>query len=503
MDFELDVTPYQIENDPMVTDQDATAYNLRHAAFRAVTALSFTGTLDAERDGLPYRMLPGPKPRFRCCIYREREVFRQRLLLAEGKNPTTGKREGPIVQVMESACSECPMGQYKVTELCRRCVNQRCRHSCKFGAITMLGDRAHIDPDKCRECGQCAKACTYNAIIDMTRPCRRACPVGAITYQKETGIVQIDEEKCISCGACIEGCPFGAIGSLTYIADVVAAIRAGKRVVAMVAPSGEGQFGAGISMDSLRVALKELGFADMVEVSLGGDLTAQAEAAEWAEAFEAGQIKTTSCCPAFVSMIRRSYPTLQEHISHTVSPMCAVSRMLKARDPEVVTVFIGPCIAKKDEAASFGIEGNADYVLTFEELRCMFKARNIEPAPVEVSSQEGSIFGKRFASAGGVTAAVLSAMKESGCSENPNVQACQGFAECKKALLMLRAGKLDADFLEGMCCEGGCVGGPSRVDFENSWLKNREALLSQADNRTIGENIRQQTEGTTFSMETK
>ena len=104
--------------------------------------------------------------------------------------------------------------------------------------------------------------------------------------------------------------------------DVINMINAGKKVVAMVAPATEGQFGADITMASWKTALKKVGFADMVEVALGGDMTAAAEAAEWAEAYKEGKKMTTSCCPAFVNMIKQHFPQLLDNMSTTVSPMC-------------------------------------------------------------------------------------------------------------------------------------------------------------------------------------
>lgn len=96
-------------------------------------------------------------------------------------------------------------------------------------------NRAHIDPNKCKECGKCANACPYNAIAHLERPCKKACLVDAITYD-EYGVCEIDENKCIQCGACIHSCPFGAVGSKTFMVDVINMINAGKKVVAMVAP---------------------------------------------------------------------------------------------------------------------------------------------------------------------------------------------------------------------------------------------------------------------------
>ena len=137
------------------------------------------------------------------------------------------------------------------------------------------------------------------------------------------------KRKCIQCGACVRSCPFGAISSKVYVVQVIEAIKAGRKVVAMVAPAAEGEFGQDITMESWRTALKKVGFTDMVEVAAGADMTAAYEAMEWAEAFKEGKKMTTSCCPAFVNMIKKHYPTLIDNMSTTVSPMCAASRMLK------------------------------------------------------------------------------------------------------------------------------------------------------------------------------
>lgn len=274
-------------------------------------------------------------------------------------------------------------------------------------------DRAYIDPSKCKECGMCARNCPYNAIADLIRPCKKTCPVNAITMD-ENGLCVIDDEKCIRCGQCIHRCPFGAIGSKTDIVDIIKDILAGKKVIAMFAPAMEGQFGADITMSSIRTACHKLGFADMVEVGLGGDMTAAAEAEEWVEANKEGKKMTTSCCPAFVNMIRKHFPELADNISTTVSPMCAVSRMLKAKDPETVTVFVGPCIAKKSEVKDNPNEGTADYALTIGEFRAMMRAKDVTFEPEENDSQQASVYGKRFGNGGGVTAAVLKSMEEQG-----------------------------------------------------------------------------------------
>lgn len=470
----------------MITN-DATILRVKHEVFYQVAKLAFEGKLESNKEQLPYQMIPGPQAQFRCCIYKEREIIRQRINLVEGKCPD-GTEGGNIIQVIPAACEGCPISRYVVTDNCRKCMGKACQHACKFGAISMGRDRSYIDPAKCKECGLCAKACPYNAIADLIRPCRRSCPVDAMTMD-ENGICRIDEEKCIRCGACIHSCPFGAIGSKTYIVDVINAIKEGKKVIAMVAPATEGQFGSDITMASWKTALKKVGFAGMIEVGLGGDMTAAAEAAEWAEAYKEGKKMTTSCCPAFVNMIQKHFPEVLDNMSTTVSPMCAVSRMVKAQDPDAITVFIGPCIAKKSEAMEQGIKGNADYVMTFGEIRAVLKAKNIELEAEENSTQEASVFGKRFGNGGGVTAAVVQSLKETGENTDIKVMTCSGAAECKKALMLLKLGRFQDDFVEGMICTGGCVGGPSKHKGEMEAKKARDGLISEADDRRICDNL--------------
>lgn len=473
----------------MVTN-DATILRIKHDVLYEVAKLAWNGELDEEHKAqVPYTIIPGPQAQFRCCIYKEREIIRQRVRLAEGKCPTSGKDSRNVVQVIGAACEECPIASYTVTDNCRKCMGKACQNSCNFGAISMGDTRAHIDPNKCKECGKCANACPYNAIAHLERPCKKACPVDAITYD-EYGVCEIDENKCIQCGACIHSCPFGAVGSKTFMVDVINMIKAGKKVVAMVAPATEGQFGADITMASWKTALKKVGFADMVEVALGGDMTAAAEAAEWAEAYKEGKKMTTSCCPAFVNMIKQHFPQLLDNMSTTVSPMCAISRMLKEKDPETITVFIGPCIAKKSETLDLNIKDNADYAMTFGEIRAMMRAKGVELEPEENTYQEGSVFGKRFGNAGGVTAAVVECFKEMNEDIAPNVMKCNGAAECKKALLLMKVGKLPADFVEGMVCVGGCVGGPSKHKTELEAKKARDLLIGQADDREVHANLK-------------
>ena len=449
---------------------------------------AFDGDLKEKRDQIPYDILPGHKALFRCCVYREREIIRQRIRLAEGKYPMQGLQNKNIVQVLDSACAECPIQRYIVTDNCQKCLGRKCLNACKFGAISIGKDKAYIDPDKCKECGKCAQACPYNAISDHQRPCKKSCPVNAISMD-ENQIVKIHDDKCIHCGACIKNCPFGALSDISFIVPFIKQIQKGKEIYAMVAPAAEGQFGKGVTMGDLRNALISLGFTDMVEVSLGADLTAESEGEEWMEAMEQGQKKTTSCCPAFVAMIRRHFPQLTDMISTTVSPMAATSRFIKALHPDAITVFIGPCIAKKSEVLDENVEQNADYVLTIREAMAMFEAKGITLEAQGAPLQQGSIYARHFAHSGGVTEAVLHSLKEKGIEKPVKVAKANGAKECKKFLTLLKNSRLPEDFIEGMACEGGCVNGPGSYVSEAGSKKDRTELQSVMDDRGVNSTV--------------
>ena len=475
----------------MITN-DKGIVELKHFILRELCRLAWEDKLTPEEsEKILYEVSPGPKPKYRCCIYKEREIVRGRIRLALGQDPDPANPTKNVVAVIPAACDDCPIQDYFVTDICRFCLGKACLNSCKFGAIQPGDDKMRIDPNKCKSCGMCAKACPFGAIIHQERPCKKACPVGAIFYD-EAGVCQIDESKCIRCGHCIHSCPFGAIGSKIYAVDVIQAINSGKRVIAMCAPATEGQFGKEIGMAAIRAALIKAGFANMVEVGLGGDMTAAYEALEWIEARKEGKIMTTSCCPAFISMLKRHFPKIyEENKSTTVSPMVAVSRYLKSQDPDCVTVFVGPCIAKKRETISEAIKDTADYALTYGEIVALLDAKGIAIEPVEEDYQEASVFGKKFAGSGGVAGAVLEVMQELGeDTEGIKLMACAGGDECKKAMLLLKAGKLDVDFVEGMICPGGCVGGPSKHQVETLVGKTRTELLKKADDRKILENLK-------------
>ncbi|MBQ1548361.1 MAG: 4Fe-4S dicluster domain-containing protein [Lachnospiraceae bacterium] len=474
----------------MVTS-DKGIVSLKHRIMEEICRLAWDDKLDAEhKEKVVYEIIPGPKPDYRCCVYKEREIVRQRIRLACAENPIYNPDSKNVVQVIDPACDDCPINAYMVTDSCRFCLGKACLNSCKFDAIHPGDTRMKIDPSKCKECGMCARECPYGAIIHHERPCKKSCPVGAISYD-EYGFCKIDEEKCVQCGHCIHNCPFGAIGSKTYLVHIIHELKAGKEVIAMCAPATEGQFGEKITMAAVREALKKVGFSDMIEVGLGGDMTAAYESKEWSEARKEGKKMTTSCCPAFINMLRKHFPDIyKENMSTTVSPMCAISRYLKATHPGCVTVFIGPCIAKKSETLDESVPDNADYAVTYGEIRALMNSKGVSFEEVEEKYQEASVWGKKFASSGGVAEAVIECMQERG-EETDGIKLlkCAGGSECKKALTLLKNGKLQEDFIEGMVCPGGCVGGPSRHKTEAETMKARNALLAKADGRKVLENL--------------
>lgn len=428
-------------------------------------------------------------PRLRCCVYKEREVLRQRVRLAMGKNASETVEHKPtqIVQVIDAACDGCTIKKIRVTDNCRKCMAKSCMAACHFGAIHMGTYQSEIDYAKCKECGACARACPYNAIVVTERPCYAHCPVQAIKWD-ENNLCVIDEDKCINCGQCENACPFGAIEDTSMVLPVMNDIREGKEVIAIVAPSIQGQFEE-TNLAQIMKAVKMIGFVDCIEVAAGADAVANTEYRELKEHKEAGIPITTSCCPAFVNMLKIHFPQQYEkNKSHTLSPMLALAKRLRVDYPDRKIAFIGPCIAKKSEVMASDL---CDYAITFEELAAMFISKGISPAMVEVDDLEvyASNYGRNFAHSGGVAAAVMQAAKEAGDTEKYNAVIANGGFECKKQLLMMKVGRFQGDILEGMNCEGGCIAGPACVT-DATTVKGRMAKENmQTDKKTIATSV--------------
>ena len=396
------------------------------------------------------------EPPMSCCIYKDRAIVADRMRMGIGEYH--GSKD--TIQVVDIACDECPKAGYMVTDLCRGCLAHSCREACPRDAIA-IDERghSHIDKTRCVECGRCSQACKYGAIINLQRPCEKVCPTGAI-HMGEDGAAVVDQDKCIVCGLCVYECPFGAPNDISGVSKVINAIKGkeqtGRRVYAIVAPSVAAQFPDGTT-EQVYTGIKRIGFDEVVEVAMGADETARTEAAEL---LEKGFL-TTSCCPAFVEYIHIKFPEMEKYVSHTLSPMAYTGQAIKEKDPNAVVVFIGPCMAKKYERKKDCAKEYIDYVLTFFELQALLDSKDIvlsELPPTDL--QDGSKYGRAYCRSGGVAASVVQAIREMG-REDFEVKAvvCNGIDECKTALMKAKAGKLDGNIIEGMCCPGGCIKG--------------------------------------------
>lgn len=434
---------------------------LKYRVLKAVAKRAYEGTLMESYYEIPKLISPGPKPTMRCCVYKERAIVQERVRLAMG-----GDRRNPnIIEVIEIACDECPVERYMVSESCRGCISQRCIKTCPKQAISKKNGKAHIDFDLCIECGRCAKVCPYGAITEHVRPCERSCKVGAI-HMNEEKKAEINPEKCISCGACSYACPFGAIMDKSFMVDAINIIRNKKenyKTVAIVAPAIAAQFD-GVTLGQVATAIRQLGFDYVVEAAIGADMVADKEAEELVEK----GFLTSSCCPAFVDYIKKHVPELADKISHNLSPMAELGKFVKlGGESPVKCIFIGPCTAKKAEMRLPNVDLWIDSVLTFEELQAMIDAREIEMESLEETSMnDASYFGRIFGRSGGLTEAVLEVIKEKRLDFEVKAEACDGIEACKAALLKAKFGKLDKNFIEGMACVGGCVGGAASLNHE-------------------------------------
>ncbi len=466
----------------MVKNFESNVQYIKYLVNKEVAKRFFNGTSDDPRE-IAEVIIPGPKALFRCCIYKERHIIEERVHLV--MEPTKDDR---IINVLDSACDECPIDRFVVTEACRGCLGHKCQEVCPRNAITIVNHRSYINQELCIECGRCKQVCPFNAISEVKRPCIRACSVGAVKMDENRKAI-IDHEKCISCGACVYQCPFGAIVDKSFMMDMLNLLKnswnnTSYHVYALVAPAVSSQF-PGVKTGQVYSAIMQLGFYDVVEAAVGADMVSAFEAKEFAETVGEKGWKTSSCCPAFVDYVEKNYPQFKDHISTAVSPMIAAARAIKAKDPKARIVFIGPCTAKKVEIKQESLKGAVEVVLTFEELQAIFDAREIDLLSLE--ERDGgfaSSFGRNFARTGGVAESVKRTVEVSGLDVEWKPIRCNGIEECIKAMKMASFGKLDANFIEGMACKHGCTGGAASLlhDAKGIELINRYSKEAVTDN---------------------
>ena len=459
---------------------------LKYQVLKEVAKEAWDDQLVENVLDIPEKILPGKVPTMRCCVYKERAIIQERVKLAMG-----GNRNNPnMIQVINIACDECPLGGYEVTNICRGCLAQRCKDACPKDAITFdVNHQAHIDKEKCVNCGACSRACQYTAIVNRKRPCENACAVKAIIANEDQA-AKIDNEKCIRCGACISQCPFGAIQDKSFILDAIDYIKRSEnntnyKVYAMIAPAIADSFREA-SLPQIVTGLKQLGFYDVIEVAKGADMVAYHEAKELDEL----GFLFSSCCPAFVSYIRTAYPDLAEYISSNLSPMGAIAKKLKEEDDDCKLVFIGPCTAKKAEITLDSVKDYVDVALTFEELQALFDSKDIDITTLEETDiSQASYYGRIFARSGGLTEAMKQGLEEIKSELEFKPETCNGIEACRVALLKKQKNMLQANFVEGMACNGGCIGGAGTLYHFNAKKENVDNYAKTTKYQTITESV--------------
>ncbi|MFW5787116.1 MAG: 4Fe-4S dicluster domain-containing protein [Halanaerobiales bacterium] len=471
---------------------------IRRKVYRKLVELVIEDQLVEKINSLPYKIIEEETTKHRCCEYKERAIIEERIKLSLGfvpsRHPHTPLSDLAIkvknnkinespVRVIKTACDGCPIDRYSVTDACRNCVAHKCINICPRDAIDFIRGRAYIDQDKCIECGLCKKACPYDAIHENTRPCVQVCNVDAIKADKY-GVAHIDHEKCINCGKCINACPFGAIDNLSSIVQVMMELnKKRENVIALLAPSFLGQFGPGITPRRINRALKLAGFYEIYEVAEGADMVIHEEAEEFIERKNTGEdFMTSSCCPAFKSFVEKEFPNLSRNISDALSPMVKIAKKIKRKNPNFKTVFIGPCVAKKNEG---NYHKEIDYVLTFEELISLIVGNNFNLRNMEDGQKikGASALGRSFAISGGVARGIETYLqKEKKINKNYDFCTGRGLDDCREKLEKLKEGKYNIDFMEGMACDKGCISGPGNLIKDIKAKKQVEDFASKAEN---------------------
>jgi [FeFe] hydrogenase (group B1/B3) len=451
----------------------------------AILKLYKNGNLEKEIDALPVKMIPRTQEHLRCCIHKDRAMIRSRLIALMGFDPQKDDEITPlhtyahkavvnkgqnqtILTTIPSGCSACSASHYQVTDLCKGCLARPCMTNCPKGAIKIEHGKAVIDKKLCINCGKCQQVCPFTAITHVSVPCEEACPVGAI-IKNEFGEAVIIQEKCIECGACSRACPFGAITECSQIIETAEKLTSTDHVTAIIAPSIEGQFPGTLSQ--IVTSLHILGFDHVIEAAQGAITTVESESAE-IKKLAKDTFLTSSCCPAYTACVDKHIPALKSHVSKTRTPLSYAAESAKIKNPETFTVFIGPCIAKKREGIN---DPFIDAVITFEELAAFFIAWDVDVHAQEEAEQLEDISQRQFAVSGGVTRSVDAVLKA-----DEKVSSMQINGMDKKVVRLMKTWEKRApgsQFVEVMCCEEGCIGGPACIS-DPRLVKKRASYIT-------------------------
>lgn len=275
--------------------------------------------------------------------------------------------------------------------------------------------------------------------------CIRHCPVKAIRFSGNQA--HIIGNECILCGQCFVVCPQDAKEIVDETEKVKVFLQSGDPVVVSLAPSFIANYD-GVGISSMRKALKQLGFYDVEETAMGATVVKTEYERMLKE--DDRDIVISSCCHSINLLIQKHYPFALEYLADVKSPMQVHCQDIKKRIKNAKTVFVGPCVAKKDEAEYY--EGIVDAVLTFEELTLMLKAQNIE-LEKELDKDENTK-ARFFPTTGGV----LKTMSQE--ESRYSYVAIDGVENCIAVLNDIKAGKIHNCFIEMSACLGSCVGGP-------------------------------------------
>lgn len=473
---------------------------LRREVFKSVAKAAYENWDVEQIEQIPYQMIEGDVPQYRESVERERQIVRTRIRLAMnmdlGENCDDGFTSDfdleklstqvvskDLLKVIPHACEACEEKSYFVSNTCHGCLAHPCISVCPTHATSMQNGHSFIDQQACIKCGKCYDVCPYNSIMRNERPCVAACGVNAFTKDEQNRAV-IVTEKCVACGMCMVNCPFGAIMDKSEIYQVVKCIENHETISAIIAPAFVGQFGDKISPDQVIDALSALGFTDVKEVAYGADITAVDEANEYIKHVpNVIPFLATSCCPAWKTLAKNELKEQSNCVSDSSSPMIETAKAIKKKYPDTKIVFVGPCSAKKLEAAYGDLHDYVDYVLTFEEVNAMFLAKEIDLSEMKPTSHlnDASGDGRGFAVAGGVLKAVENCIRTLDPEKEILIERAENLQNCRKMILLAKAGKKNGYLLEGMACPGGCVGGAGTMINQNKASGHVKAYARQSE----------------------